>query len=942
MKSVLNPETNEVLGFDDNMSDDQIGQAIQSDKDGKPQADVNPTPYDTIVKPALEQAKITGNNDILYAARARANAEDPFNKAILHGLTFGLTPDNDAQTKIANPTADILGNLGGQTASILGTAGLGEFIGAGKLAAGAGEAAAKLLPQGIKDAVIGSGEVLVPTAGKVIASVAQGVTGSAILGAMYNGITESVKQGKGVFGNENGDVEKTAPDLVKIGQNILTAAGKGAVSWAPYGVGGAFVADTASGISAGTAATAGTAYVVSKADGQSEADARFNAMLLGIFHFVSHATASHPTETPESAPVSGESPAEADLKPADNIAKDEQGKPIEIPPATGLKPEERTAVVENLQNLVADYTKAKNGMTEGGNVHQMVGDELVKSEAQNAIDQSNEETAARPDITKVPDEKPEISQQFKDPYAVETLDYLAQYIPPKEVASMAPEARLALANAPWQELRDTAAKYESGELPDIFGKKMARDANLARTQDNTFKDVTSSDTLTKALTSNVTKKMIESQKATDPEVSTEGAPSEVKGAAIIPDFKGTTEAMMFGRTNKDNPDIIQQLQDIYDANTKTTADLRTKSEAAVAAGDIPLSDKYDSEAFALATKNQLYREAVEGAKGAKTVAEKNAEKSARETSVKQDKNNQENGFTETKKSLQSIYDKNLPRLQDSSGDEKEQILQSMSREAHETLSKNPSFDAKATTADDLSKLLQGASKTGKIDENAVRNLLESRSTNAPSRLQKSSLSDLALQEPSSATASKEPYHVEHGNEEKEKGVSKIAQSINAKAVEDKLTKGFENLAGYDKINIKDQAQKATKLIGSDLEKSRSIIRGEEPLPDGLKGTALITAMEEHLKNNPDADIAQELANSPLVSATSEAAQELRLAAERTPDSATSKLSELKKSLVDSKGGEEKVSKAKKDIVKQAKAEMNKINLSKEELSWDKFLGDIEC
>ena len=172
--------------------------------------------------------------------------------------------------------------------------------------------------------------------------------------------------------------------------------------------------------------------------------------------------------------------------------------------------------------------------------------------------------------------------------------------------------------------------------------------------------------------------------------------------------------------------------------------------------------------------------------------------------------------------------------------------------------------------------------------------------------------------------------------------SGVASSIEAKAVEAKLTSGFADKAGYDPIAIKDQAEKATNLINSNLDNARSVIRGESPLPEGLRGTALITAMEEYVKKNPNADLAHELANSPLVSATSAAAQEMRLMAERTPDSATAKLQEIKKSMIENAGGDSNVAKSKREMISQAKSETTKVNLPKEELSWDNFLSKIQC
>lgn len=169
--------------------------------------------------------------------------------------------------------------------------------------------------------------------------------------------------------------------------------------------------------------------------------------------------------------------------------------------------------------------------------------------------------------------------------------------------------------------------------------------------------------------------------------------------------------------------------------------------------------------------------------------------------------------------------------------------------------------------------------------------------------------------------------------------SKIGKSIEAKAVEEKLTSGFGKTAGYEPITLKEQATKATDLVNKSFEDARAIVRGEKPLPSDLKGTALITAMEEHIKKNPDADLAYELANSPLVSGTSQAAQELRLAAERQPDSATARLAEIKAAR---EAKVKNIEGIKKSTIDRLKTETKKINLKKDDLVWDKFLKEIQC
>lgn len=172
------------------------------------------------------------------------------------------------------------------------------------------------------------------------------------------------------------------------------------------------------------------------------------------------------------------------------------------------------------------------------------------------------------------------------------------------------------------------------------------------------------------------------------------------------------------------------------------------------------------------------------------------------------------------------------------------------------------------------------------------------------------------------------------------GQSKIGKSIEVKAVDAKLTEGFKGTAGYDPITIKDQAERATKLVSDNIDQARAVVRGDAPLPEGLKGTALIIAMEEHIKANPDGELAHELANSPLVSATSGAAQELRLAAERIPDSITAKFREVKaarEAAVEKRGGMKKqVEAAKSDIKKEIKRTVSKPQ------TWDDFIRQVQC
>lgn len=178
--------------------------------------------------------------------------------------------------------------------------------------------------------------------------------------------------------------------------------------------------------------------------------------------------------------------------------------------------------------------------------------------------------------------------------------------------------------------------------------------------------------------------------------------------------------------------------------------------------------------------------------------------------------------------------------------------------------------------------------------------------------------------------------------ETEKTPSKVAKSIEAKAIEKGLTEGFKDVAGYDKITIKDQAEKAANLM-HDMNKARNVLRGDEPLPQGLKGEALIKALEDHAMNTGDHKLALEIAKSPLTAETSAHAQGLRLLAERNPDSISAKIKDVIKTRAD-----KLKAKFKDHNPVKAKSEIRtKINESVERARpklrhWQDLINEITC
>ena len=180
--------------------------------------------------------------------------------------------------------------------------------------------------------------------------------------------------------------------------------------------------------------------------------------------------------------------------------------------------------------------------------------------------------------------------------------------------------------------------------------------------------------------------------------------------------------------------------------------------------------------------------------------------------------------------------------------------------------------------------------------------------------------------------------------EEPKKVSGVAKSIQAKAVEKGLIdKGFNELAEYTPAVIKEQADKMATIMRMNIEKAKRIATGREALPEGLKGATALQVMEDYAMQTKDGQLAMDLANSPIATEISAAAQTLRLSAERTPDSATAKIKEIAKTremVVEKKlkgRNPEKIKSTLKDSLKKkmAKTKPNKYD-------WNKFVDSITC
>ena len=172
------------------------------------------------------------------------------------------------------------------------------------------------------------------------------------------------------------------------------------------------------------------------------------------------------------------------------------------------------------------------------------------------------------------------------------------------------------------------------------------------------------------------------------------------------------------------------------------------------------------------------------------------------------------------------------------------------------------------------------------------------------------------------------------------GVTKVAQSIEAKAVEKNLVSQFNELATYDQKTVADQANRVARIIDDGDARISRIISGEEKLPSGVSSSMFIKGVEDYAGQTGNALMLRDLSKSPLTSETSIHAQEMRFLQERsqevTPLKAMQELADARKS------------KQKGDILKAKRTEINSIEseiqkqIPRTKQTWVEFINSIEC
>ena len=171
--------------------------------------------------------------------------------------------------------------------------------------------------------------------------------------------------------------------------------------------------------------------------------------------------------------------------------------------------------------------------------------------------------------------------------------------------------------------------------------------------------------------------------------------------------------------------------------------------------------------------------------------------------------------------------------------------------------------------------------------------------------------------------------------------SKIAKRL---AEDYGLDVNDETLAQYTPRKIAEQAEWVADLM-NDMDQVRNIVNGSEDVPSGMSASMFIAGVKDYIKTSGDYEMAMALKSSPLVSATSIHASEMRLMREISKDDPVALIMDIAKTRLETakkfnKNIEKEIKAARSQLEQEAIEEIKKVAPTKSTL--DRLFDLISC
>ena len=173
-------------------------------------------------------------------------------------------------------------------------------------------------------------------------------------------------------------------------------------------------------------------------------------------------------------------------------------------------------------------------------------------------------------------------------------------------------------------------------------------------------------------------------------------------------------------------------------------------------------------------------------------------------------------------------------------------------------------------------------------------------------------------------------------------MSRLAIGVERKAIEAKLTEGFKGLPEYEMVKVKDQAERAARLLENEPERATRIALGKDVPPVDVLPESVFIAVENHALKNGDVNTLRDLATaSTLPTEATGMGQRIRMLAERNPNSAVSAMRDVqlaRESRAVKQYGN--IRKAKNKVITEIQTEIKRTTPKAKD--WADFLDSLRC
>lgn len=172
-------------------------------------------------------------------------------------------------------------------------------------------------------------------------------------------------------------------------------------------------------------------------------------------------------------------------------------------------------------------------------------------------------------------------------------------------------------------------------------------------------------------------------------------------------------------------------------------------------------------------------------------------------------------------------------------------------------------------------------------------------------------------------------------------VSGNALRIQQAAVEKNLTNTIGDLPEYATINMKEQADNAVNLVNTDRKLAVDIIEGKANAPGNLRAQSVHQALEKVAIDEGNVELLSKLAKSRVNTELSTSAQNLRIAAERTPNSPVELIRQVRDARIKSAVRRARA-KSEAELINKTKAQVRAAVKTPTKQDWATFINSLEC